>query len=151
MVYSLMNSSMELSIQQVQLVQSNIEVIYSQTHNQIMRSQQNSNDIFDKILSDYGDLIASEDINKEHPCVQKYMEQMRNISSYGRHNALKCVDLAMKEINSIQDRAFPYTQSINSSINSINEVNKQCKQWLNPMWIGVCVVENVGLLTFIDG
>ncbi|XP_037040757.1 uncharacterized protein LOC119077642 [Bradysia coprophila] len=141
-IYTLMNSSMQLSIQQVHLTQSKIEVIYSQVHNQIMRSHQNSNDIFDKILSDYVELFQS-DTNNEHPCVQKNMEEMRNISSYGRTNALKCVDLAMKGINQIQYMASPYLKSLNSSIESINEVNDQCKQSSNPIWIGICVVENV--------
>lgn len=146
-VYTLMNSSMEMSIQQVQLMKFKIEAMYSEVNDQIMRSQQNSNEIFDKMLSDYKELFLS---HNELPCVQENMDEMRNISSYGRNNALKCVDLATKQMSQIQDKVSEYYESITSSIKNINEVNQQCNSSTNPMWIGICVVDNVRLLTSIN-
>lgn len=147
-LHTLMFSSIELSIQQVQLIQSKLEAIFNQVFDRILRSLQNSNDIYYEILNDYEKLFQSD--NKQvHPCVQKHMEVMKNISSNGQDNALKCVDSAINEIKNIQESLVPYMESINSLIKNINEVTEQCSRSANRIAIGICVVQNVCIKTVL--
>lgn len=137
-----MFDSIELSIQQVQLIQSKAEATFNQAYDQILRSHQNSNDIFNEILNDYEQLFQN-DNRQVHSCVEAHMDVMTNISSNGRDNAFKCVDSAITEINNIRERVAPYIESINSLIENINDVTKQCSWSSNEIAIGICVVQNV--------
>lgn len=141
-LHTLMFDSIQISIQQVQLIQSKLDTIFNQAFDRILRSHQNSNSIYDGILSDFEKLFQKD--NKQlHPCVRKQMEVIQNITLNGQDNALKCVDSAINEIKNIQESVAPYMESINSLIKNINEVTERCSQSANRIAIGICVVQNV--------
>lgn len=133
---------MQLSIQQVQLVQSKIEEMFHKVYDEILQSQQNSNDIFNEILNDYEKFFDSDNMQVQS-CVQTHMEVIKNVSSNGRDNVLKCVESSVIEVDSIRERVTPYIESINSLIKNINEANEQCSRTSNQISMGICVVQNV--------
>lgn len=132
---------MQLSIQQVQLVQSKIEEMFHKVYDQILQSQQNSNDIFNEILNDYE--IFDSDNMQVQSCAQTHMEVIKNVSSNGRDNVLKCVQATVTEVDNIRERITPYIESINSLIKNINKANEQCSRTSNQISMGICVVQNV--------
>lgn len=135
----LIYSSMELSIQQVQLIQSEIEEMFHKLSDQISQSQRNSNDIFNEILNDYEKRFDS---NKSD-CVRVQMEVLKNVTSNGRDNVLKCVESAVKDVDDIRERLTPYIESIGSLIKNVKEANKRCSWTSNQISMGICVVQNV--------
>lgn len=124
----------------MQQIESNTERILNQTIGEILAVQENANDNLDEILCDYKKLFASDKI---HPCVQKHIDEVKNVSANARDDALKCTETALKEIESSRENIAPYTESIQSLIKIINGVSEQCSRPSNHIAVALCVIENV--------
>lgn len=137
-----MNNSIQLTIQQVQLIQFKIQEMFHQEYDRTLQSYQHSIDNFNEILNDNEKRFDSDD-KQVDSCVQKHVELIKNISSKGRDNVLKCVESAITELDNIREHLTPYMESIKSQIKNIVEASEQCSWSSNQITMGVCVVQNV--------
>lgn len=125
-------------------MQAKIEEIFNQVYDQILEAQQDVNDILDQIFKDYQSLFVSNNMHM-HPCVQKNMEMMKNITVNGQNVALSCIETSTGEVDKIRESVTPYIESINSSMKIINKATEQCSRSSNQIAKGICVVQNVCL------
>ncbi|XP_037026292.1 uncharacterized protein LOC119067427 [Bradysia coprophila] len=141
-IENIAQQTIQLAKDAIKVLQSRIEQLFQDIYDRLFGIQQIGDDALNAILKDV-EKINGNTRSSVSACVENHMDEIKQTITTGREDIFKCIQAAKAETDTINERLFPYVESIETLIKNVTELIDKCSSSSNPVSAAICITQHV--------